>query len=93
MNESTTNPDRRQFDLNLLGALRFGLILLITYWCYRIVAPFIPLLLWGAIIAVATYPLHLKGFGNGRWLVKNFMQAGSRLRRISVRRWINLPLN
>ena len=60
MNESTTNSDKNQFDLNVLGALRLGLILLITYWCYKIVAPFIPLLLWGAIIAVATYPLHLK---------------------------------
>jgi predicted PurR-regulated permease PerM len=33
------------------------LLLLVTYLCYRIVAPFIPLVLWGAILAVAIYPL------------------------------------
>jgi predicted PurR-regulated permease PerM len=34
------------------------LILLIVYWSYLIIAPFIPLVLWGGIIAVAIYPLH-----------------------------------
>jgi predicted PurR-regulated permease PerM len=36
------------------------LIFAILAWCFQIVAPFIPFLLWGAVIAVALYPAFLK---------------------------------
>jgi len=48
------------FDQTALTTLRLVLILLIVYWSYLIIAPFIPLVLWGGIIAVAVYPLHQK---------------------------------
>jgi predicted PurR-regulated permease PerM len=60
MSDSAATSDKGEFDQTALNALRLGLVLLITYWCYKIVAPFIPLVLWGAIIAVAVYPLHRK---------------------------------
>ena len=59
MSDSTSSSEKGGFDQTALSALRLGLILLIVYWCYKIVAPFVPLVLWGAIIAVAIYPLHL----------------------------------
>jgi predicted PurR-regulated permease PerM len=44
----------------LESAIRIGLILLLVVWCFHIVEPFLMLILWGAIIAVAVYPLFMK---------------------------------
>ncbi len=41
-------------------AIRLGLIFLILAWCLYILSPFISLIVWGGIIAVAIYPLFLK---------------------------------
>ncbi len=41
-------------------AIRLGIIILIFGWCLRILSPFISVILWGAIIAVAVYPLYVK---------------------------------
>lgn len=41
-------------------AIRLGLIFLILAWCLQILSPFISLIAWGAIIAVAIYPLFVK---------------------------------
>jgi len=58
MSDSAPTSGNGGFDQTALNALRLGLLFLIVYWCYKIVAPFIPLVLWGVIIAVAIYPLH-----------------------------------
>jgi len=60
MSDSASTSDKGGFDQMAISALRLGLIFLVVYWCYKIVAPFVPLVLWGAIIAVAIYPVHLK---------------------------------
>jgi len=41
-------------------AIRLGLIFLIMAWCLQILTPFISLIAWGAIIAVALYSPFLK---------------------------------
>jgi len=41
-------------------AIRLGLIFLILAWCLKIITPFIGLVAWGAIIAVAIYKPFLK---------------------------------
>ncbi len=41
-------------------AIRLGLIFLILAWCLQILTPFISLVAWGAIIAVALYKPFLK---------------------------------
>jgi predicted PurR-regulated permease PerM len=60
MSNSSTTIEKIGFDQKILSALRTAAVFLAVYLCYRILAPFIPLVLWGAIIAVAIYPLHLK---------------------------------
>ena len=60
MSDSESTSENGGFFETALTALRLAAILLAIYWCYRILAPFIPLVLWGAIVAVAVYPLHLK---------------------------------
>jgi predicted PurR-regulated permease PerM len=58
MSDSASTSDKGGFNQSAVNALRLGLLFLIVYWCYRIVAPFIPLVAWGVIIAVAIYPLY-----------------------------------
>jgi len=60
MSDSASTSETGGFDQTALNALRLGAVLFAVYWCYRILAPFIPLVLGGAIIAVAIYPLHLR---------------------------------
>jgi predicted PurR-regulated permease PerM len=60
MSDSASTSEKGGFYPTALTTLRLGVLLIILYWCYRILAPFIPLLLWGAILAVATYPMHRK---------------------------------
>ena len=49
-------------------ALRLGLLIGMIYWSYILVLPFIPILVWSAILAVALYPLFdlLAGLLGGR---------------------------
>ena len=38
-------------------AIRVGLLALLAYWSWAIIAPFLTILVWSAILAVALYPL------------------------------------
>jgi predicted PurR-regulated permease PerM len=57
---SVTSEDRRFQRRAIEASIRIGLIVLLVLWCFNIVRPFVMLILWGAIIAVAIYPLFLK---------------------------------
>jgi predicted PurR-regulated permease PerM len=37
-------------------AIRLGLLVVLIYWCFLIVSPFIPIFAWGVVLAVALYP-------------------------------------
>jgi len=52
----TQNTTTRAIEI----AIRLGLIFLILAWCLHILSPFVSLIVWGAIIAVAIYPLFIK---------------------------------
>jgi predicted PurR-regulated permease PerM len=60
MIESSSTRRKGEFYLTAHNVLRLGALLIMVYWCYQILAPFIPLVLWGAIMAVAAYPLYRK---------------------------------
>jgi predicted PurR-regulated permease PerM len=58
-----TTPDQNNMDFTqntIEAAIRLGLLLLLAAWCFMIVRPFIEPVMWGVIIAVATYPLFVK---------------------------------
>lgn len=59
MNTSETN-NRNPTTLAIEIAIRLGIIFLILAWCFQIITPFIGLVTWGAIIAVAIYNPFLK---------------------------------
>ena len=47
-----------QFVRNMIESfLRIGLLVLLLIWTYDIIAPFMVPILWGAIIAMAAFPL------------------------------------
>ncbi|MBT8076813.1 MAG: AI-2E family transporter [Gammaproteobacteria bacterium] len=49
-------PTRQAIEI----AIRLGLVFLILAWCLQILMPFISIVAWGAIIAVAIYSPYLK---------------------------------
>jgi predicted PurR-regulated permease PerM len=40
--------------------IRLGLLAALVYWCFVIVSPFIPILAWAVVLAVALYPLYVR---------------------------------
>lgn len=60
MNDAASTTAQDGFTETATIVVRLGLAFLLVYWCYLIVEPFLPLVVWGAIIAVAIYPVHLK---------------------------------
>src|SRR5262245_5455552 len=60
-----TERDYEELSSRLLDVLiRAGMLLAIVLLCYRIFSPFLTLMVWAVILAVAIYPLH-------RWLARH----------------------
>jgi predicted PurR-regulated permease PerM len=57
---SPDNSNNNPTSLAIEIAIRLGVIFLILAWCLQILTPFIGLIAWGAIIAVAIYKPFLK---------------------------------
>ena len=58
-----TSADSRRVDQGFLANamasfLQIGALLVLLYWCFSIVRPFLSIVVWAVIIAVAVYPLH-----------------------------------
>ncbi len=55
---SSDPPNRDKAFVNrvLEATIRIGLVILLLAWCFQIVRPFVIPVIWGMIIAVATYP-------------------------------------
>ena len=49
--------DHNYVDKSLEVTIKVGLVLGLIVWCFMILKPFLMLLLWGVILAVAIYPL------------------------------------
>ncbi len=66
-----TTPSNKPTTQAIEIFLRLALLILILYWCFQILSPFIQPVLWGIIIAVAVYPLQMmlqKRLGNKQTL-------------------------
>jgi predicted PurR-regulated permease PerM len=50
-------PDRILSSATIDFAIRLGFIVLLGYWSFRVIAPFLTIGLWSAILAVALYPV------------------------------------
>ena len=59
LNDRTDSELRKRARADLLDVLiRAGLILALVVLCYQVFAPFLTLMIWALILAVALYPLH-----------------------------------
>ena len=47
--------DERIYKIAIDTTLRIGLLLAMIYWCFQIMSPFLYPIIWGSIIAVASY--------------------------------------
>ena len=52
------NRDFTKYTID--AAIRLTLLLILGYWCFLIISPFVVILLWAVIISVAVYPLFSK---------------------------------
>ncbi len=52
--------ETRYISRTMEASIRLALVGFLVYWCYLIISPFFMPVIWGAIIAVAIYPLYLK---------------------------------
>ena len=50
-------PDRILSSATIDFAIRLGFIALLGYWSFRVIAPFLTIGLWSAILVVALYPV------------------------------------
>ena len=53
-----SNEDRAFIVRAVETSIRIGLIAVLVIWCFQIVRPFIHLLLWGIILAIAVHPAY-----------------------------------
>lgn len=53
-------PPRAGFGELVETALRLALVAVLVVWCYRIIAPFLTLLIWAMVLAIACRPLHAR---------------------------------
>jgi len=60
MNTPTTSPDgdREFVNRTVEAAIRIGVLVVLAVWCWDIARPFVVPIVWGVIIAVATYPAY-----------------------------------
>lgn len=61
MNSSVDQSDQKRLvGAAIEAAIRIAVIGALVYWCLQIIGPFVMLLIWGAIIAVAVYPAFVR---------------------------------
>lgn len=61
MNNSGSPQKNSTFGSNPLStSIQIGLVFLMAWWCLQIVAPFVGIIAWAAIMAVAVFPIHRK---------------------------------
>src|SRR5262249_1435869 len=52
------DPSRTTFSTSTIDlAIRLGFLCLVGYWSLKVIAPFLTILLWSAILTVALYPV------------------------------------
>src|SRR5262249_60896723 len=74
MTKSEDHGPRVRFSTPTIDlAIRLGFLCLLGYWSLQVIAPFLTILLWSAILTVALYPMFdwLQ-----RWLGRRGLAAG-----------------
>lgn len=59
-NNVLNQEDKRSSSHAIDTSIKLAALAAVLIWCFKIIQPFVMLVLWGAIIAVALFPLHTK---------------------------------
>jgi len=81
MEKTDDNSTDRAFQRNAMTSfIQIGVLLLLLISCFKIISPFLNVVIWGLIISVALYPLHLKLAaalgGRQKWSATLFVLIG-----------------
>lgn len=70
--------------------IRLGLLMLILYWCIKILSPFLVILIWGGIIAIALQPMFekLKKLFKGKTVLTSIFLTSVLLSVIVIPSWL-----
>ncbi len=61
MNQLPTNPDFDVLQKRIIElAIRMGVLLVLLLWCFTIIEPFVMIVTWGVIVAIALHPVFIK---------------------------------
>lgn len=55
---NSSNTDDRFLSNAMASFIQIGALLILLFLCFRIVSPFISVVVWGVVIAIGLYPLH-----------------------------------
>lgn len=58
MEPTTTNSNSYNFEKIVDTLIRLGVLSLLLMWCFDILKPFVLILVWAIVIAIAIYPVH-----------------------------------
>lgn len=58
MESSKTNTSTYNFEKIVDTLIRLGVLSLLLMWCFDILKPFVLILIWAVVIAIAIYPVH-----------------------------------
>jgi predicted PurR-regulated permease PerM len=58
MEPINTNPASYNFEKIVDTLIRLGVLSLLLMWCFDILRPFVLILIWAIVIAIAIYPIH-----------------------------------
>ena len=87
---NSAQTDDRFLANAMASFIQIGALLLLLILCYRIISPFIMVVLWGIIISVALYPAHtsLTAKLGGREKISSFILVAIGLAFIIVPTWM-----
>jgi len=61
MTDQPENNNEQHFNRRIIDiAIKLTALAFLVGWCFQIIRPFVLIVIWGAIIAVALHPLHIK---------------------------------
>lgn len=61
MSNQTEQTNEQLFNRRIIDiAIKLSALALVLFWCFQIIKPFILIVIWGGILAVALHPLHVK---------------------------------
>ncbi len=58
-NADSSSVDQKVLKTVMASLVQIIAVLLLLYWCFTILSPFLAIIIWGLIISVALYPTHV----------------------------------